>query len=207
MSNIEGVIKFNYDWSCVAVPPMPELNTIINLRSRLLQKGWLGVNPQGVGFGNCSIAIGPTQERTGFLVTASQTANLPDNVGDHAFCWVENWNLDHNWVRCRGQREPSSETLTHASLYNCDPAIGCVIHIHHQEAWNRLRGVLPTTRENLAYGTVELAWEMERLLAEEGLGHVGCLVMGGHADGIIAYGADALEAMARLRQWVDLPTE
>ena len=96
--------------------------------------------------------------------------------------------LDRNFLKCRGEIRASSEALTHAGLYQADPSIRAVVHVHSRPVWERYRDQLPTTREDVAYGTPEMAYEMIRLHRRGAFGARGVVVMGGHRDGVIAFG-------------------
>jgi ribulose-5-phosphate 4-epimerase/fuculose-1-phosphate aldolase len=87
---------------------------------------------------------------------------------------------------------PSSEALSHGVLYRLDPRIAWVMHLHTPEIFAaRDRLHLPVTDPAAAYGTPEMAAEIARLAPASGW--PGLLVMGGHEDGILAFGATAAE--------------
>ena len=90
---------------------------------------------------------------------------------------------------------PSSESLTHAALYDIAPAARAVLHGHAPEIWRRARALgIPVTGPEARNGTPEMALEAQRLYRESTLSGTGLLAMGGHEDGVIALGRSAGEA-------------
>jgi L-ribulose-5-phosphate 4-epimerase len=106
--------------------------------------------------------------------------------------------LDRNFLRSVGERAPSSEALTHAALYQVNGAIRGVVHVHSRVIWDAWRDKLPTTRDDVAYGTPEMAYEMIRLHKSRALGRLGVIVMGGHQDGVISFGPTLAEAAGEI---------
>ena len=94
---------------------------------------------------------------------------------------------------------PSSESLTHAAIYDIAPAARAVLHGHAPEIWRHASALgIPVTRPGVANGTPEMALEVQRLFRESTLSAIGILAMGGHEDGVIAFGATLEEAGAIL---------
>jgi L-ribulose-5-phosphate 4-epimerase len=136
--------------------------------------------------------------RRRFLVTGTQTGGLSE-VGLNHFCVVESYDVARNRVDSFGPLPPSSESLTHGAIYDIAPAARVVFHGHVPEIWSRAPELgLPATRAGVAQGTPEMAREVQRLYRESALPGLGILVMGGHEDGVIAFGASAAEAGAIL---------
>ncbi|HEY4222481.1 MAG TPA: class II aldolase/adducin family protein, partial [Myxococcota bacterium] len=97
----------------------------------------------------------------------------------------------------RGPSLPSSESLTHGAIYDVVPGARAVLHAHAPSIF-RAAIALPSTASNVAYGTVAMAREVERLWRSSDLKHERVLVMRGHEDGVIAFGDDLDDAGARL---------
>lgn len=196
----EGVIKFNCEWIPGEIPgEIPEhsaLQSLIEVRNQLFQFGFIGVYPDGIGFGNLSIKSKalPALE---FIISGTQTGHIPVCDGRH-FTRVTGYNIEKNTVVCKGPAKASSESLTHAMIYEIFPSAHAVIHIHNQAAWRRLQGVVPTTAEAVPYGTPEMALEVRRLEREGRLGIEKIMVMAGHEDGILSFGGDLPAALAQL---------
>jgi len=66
-----------------------------------------------------------------------------------------------------------------------------VLHVHAPLLWDSARALgIPFTRPDVAYGTPAMADEMERLYRAGDFARRGIVAMGGHADGVVAFGAD-----------------
>ena len=145
----------------------------------------------GVGFGNLS-----QRAASGFLITATRTGQLP-LLTARDYCEVVSVDLERNtvsYLALANEITPSAECMTHAALYGADAGIGAVIHIHHNRLWQRLQGRYPTTSTDVGYGTPAMARELRRLYLESELPRLRVAVMGGHEDGVIAFGRDIDEA-------------
>jgi len=79
-------------------------------------------------------------------------------------------------------------------IYEYSAASNAVIHIHDLNLWNRFIHHVPTSSENISYGTPEMANEIKRLFDETALSKEKIIVMGGHPEGIISFGKDLEEA-------------
>jgi len=185
----EGYIKFNCNWILSNDIPLDKVAELNMWREIMYDKGWIGLYPDGIGFGNISMRC---NEKT-FLISGTATGGLPTLTKSH-YSLVTNYNLSTNTVTCMGPVKASSESLTHALIYECSAATNAVIHIHNLDLWNRLLHHAPTSSENISYGTPEMANEIKRLFAETALRKEKIIVMGGHQEGIISFGRDLEEA-------------
>ena len=185
----EGYIKFNCNWILSNDIPLDKVAELNMWREIMYDKGWIGLYPDGIGFGNISMRC---DEKT-FLISGTATGGLPTLTKSH-YSLVTNYDLSTNTVTCMGPVKASSESLTHALIYECSAATNAVIHIHNLDLWNRLLHHAPTSSENISYGTAEMANEIKRLFAETALGKEKIIVMGGHREGIISFGRDLEEA-------------
>src|SRR5690606_30824448 len=132
--------------------------------------------------------------RRAMLVTGTQTGGMRDISLAH-LCLVERYDYQRNWVKSTGLIEPSSETMTHGAIYDLSPAIRFVLHAHSPVIWRRAKALrIPTTDPRVAYGTPEMAREVQRLWGGSTLPATRILAMGGHEDGIIVFGGTAEEA-------------
>jgi ribulose-5-phosphate 4-epimerase/fuculose-1-phosphate aldolase len=151
----------------------------------------------GAGYGNVSGRIGPPSAPRGqrsFLVTGTQTSGSACITLDD-YCVVAEYDYHRNRVRSYGKIMPSSESMTHGAIYDLAPAIRFVLHAHTPTIWRRARALkIPTTDPQVAYGTPEMALEVQRLFRSTTLSEVQVLSMGGHEDGIIVFGRTAEEA-------------
>lgn len=151
----------------------------------------------GVGFGNLSGRLPPLQGPPGaraFLVTGTQTGGLPSlSLAD--LCVVTRYDPECNWVKSFGLVWPSSESMTHGVLYDAHPAIRYVFHGHSPSIWEQARALdLAITDPAVDYGTPAMCHQVQRLLRDPEVIRKRVLVMGGHRDGILAFGETAEEA-------------
>jgi ribulose-5-phosphate 4-epimerase/fuculose-1-phosphate aldolase len=185
----KGYVQFRCDWERAAAPAVGDL---IAWRDRLYRLGLIGVYPDGIGFGNLSTRTGET-----FVVSGTATGRL-ETVGPDHFTEVVGYDIAANFVKCRGPVEASSESMSHAAVYHADPSAGAVIHVHHLGLWEQLYDVLPTTDPTAEAGTPAMAWAIEELFRRDGVRETGLFVMGGHREGLMAFGRTIDEAGARV---------
>jgi hypothetical protein len=185
----EGYIKFNCNWiqsNKIALNKVTALNV---WRDIMYQKGLIGMYPDGIGFGNISMRC----DKKTFLISGTATGGL-SILNESHYSLVTNYNLSTNTVTCEGPLKASSESLTHALIYECAETTNAVIHIHNLNLWNKLIYKVPTSNVKMAYGTPEMANEIKRLFDETTLSKEKIIVMGGHQEGIISFGKDLEEA-------------
>lgn len=191
MTDEKGYIQFRCEWEPADPPAVPA--DLIAWRDRLHRLGLIGVYPNGIGYGNISART------TGdsFLISGTATGHLP-TLGREHFAEVLAFDFAANSLRCCGAVKASSESLSHAAVYVSDPAVQAVIHVHHLGLWEQLRDRIPTTDHGAEAGTPEMAWAIESLLWQPRVKEQGLFVMGGHREGLIAFGATLDEAGGRI---------
>ncbi len=155
---------------------------------------------QEVGYGNISHRHHNSDQ---FLISGTQTGHLEQLAPEH-FSLVTTYDLANNKLQCHGPIQASAESLTHAALYNISTEINAVIHIHNVDMWETLKHQIPTSSEAVPYGTPEMAFEMQRLYRETEFSKHKMAVMGGHYEGLIAFGASVENAVATVLQHVNL---
>jgi len=191
----EGVIKFQLDFQEGPSPPEELLHALNAWRNIFRQLGMIGQDPErydGYGFGNLSRRL-PGQDGAAFLISGTQTGHLPFLSADH-YATVHQCNPATNQLKASGQTQPSSEALSHGVLYQSNPGIHWVMHLHCPEIFNnRMSLKLPYTSQNADYGTPEMASEIQRLAGDHSHSNPRLLVMSGHQDGILIYGSSAAE--------------
>lgn len=181
---------------------------LVAWREIMALTGLVGQDPrryEGAGYGNVSVRVshaGAALGRRSFLVTGTQTSGAR-TIGLQDFALVERYDYRRNWIRSRGSRRPSSESLTHAAVYDLSPVIHCVLHAHSPVLWRRARQLgLPFTKPEAFYGTPELALEVQRIYRETVLPERRILAMGGHEDGILVFGRSPEDAGEVLLRWL-----
>ncbi|TAE46747.1 MAG: class II aldolase/adducin family protein, partial [Bacteroidetes bacterium] len=107
-----------------------------------------------------------------------------------------------NKLWCRGPVSASSESLTHAAVYQADPGCQAVIHVHHRLWWEQSLDRIPTTSASAPYGSPEMAEEVMRLFRETDVRASGVFVMAGHEEGLVAFGPSLPAAVSAI---VNLP--
>ncbi|GET32881.1 hypothetical protein PbJCM13498_17440 [Prolixibacter bellariivorans] len=191
MSQEEGYIKFNCHWNQQTVNfPPKAIEQLNHWRSKLYQQQLIGIYPDGIGFGNISVRLNKDNQ---FIVTGSATGQLVETTMEH-YARVDSFRIDTNEVWCTGQVRASSESLSHAIVYQTLREVNAVVHVHDIKRWEKWKNVLPTTAETTAYGTPEMAMEISRLLAVPENREKGILIMGGHREGMLAFGKSLEEA-------------
>jgi ribulose-5-phosphate 4-epimerase/fuculose-1-phosphate aldolase len=159
----------------------------------------MGVDSNGVGFGNLSVRDGST---TNFYITGSATGGLPELTLTDCVRVVA-YDFARNWLRYEGAAIPSSESLTHAAIYESNPTIFAVIHCHDSDLWARLLDRAPATLKSVAYGRPEMAYEIILLFKMSDVRSRKILAMAGHEGGIVTFGKnleDAFDVLMRTRE-------
>ena len=187
-------IKFTCERAATKITPFDGLAELNAYRRKLLQLRLIGVDSNGVGFGNLSIRDGTTNN---FYITGSATGGLPELTLANC-ARVVAYDFQRNWLRCAGAAVASSESLTHAAVYESDTRAGAVIHCHDSKLWTALLNQAPTSSKAVEYGTPEMAYEVLRLFNLSDVKSRKILVMAGHEGGIVAFGRDLEEAFAVL---------
>lgn len=185
---MEGIIKFQCEHITSDVPF--DVNDIENSRVALLNAGLIGRDPNrygGYSFGNVS-----ERRDNKILITASQTSHIKklDYTG---YVFIEQANLQNNSLISIGCNKPSSETLTHVAVYEQDPQVGAIAHIHCPKMW--VRTDLLRTNPDAEFGSKEMVNEVIRLFKETDVKKQQIFAMGGHQDGIIAFGPNIKSAV------------
>jgi L-ribulose-5-phosphate 4-epimerase len=192
--NETGAIKFSCEQVAVEILPFAGFAELNTYRRKLLELGMIGVDASGIGFGNLSVRNGVSSR---FYVTGSGTAALPE-LRPMDCARIVAYDFAENWVRCEGHTIASSESLTHAAVYESDPAVHAVIHCHDMNLWVALLDKVPTTPAKVEYGTPEMAYSVRRLFDVTDLKRKKIFVMAAHEAGLVAFGKDLEEAFGTL---------
>ncbi|MBN1599054.1 MAG: class II aldolase/adducin family protein [Bacteroidales bacterium] len=182
--NNEGYIKFDCIWKNESIDiPAEIFHSLNSWRDKLYNLSLIGVYQNGISYGNLSIK---NSDGT-FYITGSATGRKRFlSYNDYAL--VSEWHFEKNSLICNGKTKASSESLTHAAIYEADNTIKAVIHIHSEDIWNNLLNKIPATGMDIDYGTPEMAYELKRILVNKNNVLKSIIIMGGHREGILAFG-------------------
>ena len=117
---------------------LAELNAY---RRKLLDLHLIGVDSNGIGFGNLSVRDGATKN---FYITGSATGGIHELTLANC-AKVVAYDFERNQVRYEGSAMPSSESLTHAAIYESDATAGAIVHCHCSRLWAAVLNEVPTT--------------------------------------------------------------
>ncbi len=184
----EGYIKFDLTWRkqplSIQVP-----TELMAWRDRFYELKQIGYYANlGIGYGNISI-----KTTAGILISGTQTGNIYP-IGEEHFTLVTEYDVRHNKVVCVGPIKASSESMTHSAVYDADPKIRAIVHSHNLALWQTLKDKVPTTAEDVPYGTPAMAKEIIRLFAKTKVKEEKIIIMAGHEEGIITFGKNLTEA-------------
>lgn len=185
----DGVIKFRLDWEEGNAPDCLEMEELMHWRDRMYDLGLIGYDKQyQVGYGNISVL---PDRLPNFVISGTQTGHIP-RLGASHYTEVTGYSITDNYLACKGPVKASSESLTHAAIYEANSEIRAVIHIHHDVQWEAWLGEVPTTSAEVPYGTPEMASEIHRLF--KAYDNLEVIAMAGHQGGLISFGATLEEA-------------
>jgi len=191
---VSEYIKFSCECVSGEIALFSGLAELNAYRRKLLDLRLIGVDPKGIGFGNLSVRDGATKN---FYITGSATGGIHEltlaNCAKVVAC-----DFARNQLRYEGSAIPSSESLTHAAIYESDATAGAVVHCHCSKLWAALLNEAPTTSKAAEYGTPEMAYEIMQLFRRTNAQSRKIVVMTGHEGGILTFGKDLEEAFAVL---------
>lgn len=193
----EGYIKFEVEWEQAKPLPIEQLEELDYWRQEMYRLGLIGAYEDGIGFGNISCRWGETGQ---FMISGSATGNFERLTAAH-YSFVKEVIVDENRLVCEGPIIASSESMSHAVIYQSLPEVKGVIHVHHLELWERLLHRVPTTDAGATYGTPEMAYSIMELIERTDLKSQGVFVMEGHREGIFAFGKTLRAAAGRLTHY------
>lgn len=193
----EGVIKFKCNWIIEPALPFDTIAALDEWRNKLYNAGLIGQDENGVGYGNISCRL----KGNVFIITGSGTGSLKKLNAEH-YTRVTDYDFSKNALTSAGPIKASSESLTHAAVYESLSFVNAVFHVHHSALWEKLMSELPSTTPDVEYGTTAMAYEIKRLMANSIILEQGILAMGGHRDGVIAFGKDPDNAGKKITHWV-----
>jgi hypothetical protein len=196
----DGVIK--YDRSnfthCDPINSL-EYSRLEEWRKVLYEHNLIGEYPDvKIGFGNMSMASNYNEFHNTlhrqFIITGTQTGKYKDLDGRH-YTRVLDYDIEKLKIQMMGPIEASSEALTHAAIYACNPDVQVIFHIHSALIWNgMIKNKCDYTEAYIPYGTVEMARATQKCVDKKSFGS---FCMHGHEDGVVIYGR-SLEEVGKL---------
>lgn len=193
---VKHYIKFTHDWEEKEFDLDAELLKQFQKTHAMLEEAGLMGGEDGIGFGNMSVR---SKDPKHFVITGTGAGLQPTLKARH-LALVTDYAFDRNFVRSIGLTAASSESLSHAAIYQALPKANAIIHIHHKQLWQDQQHKLPTTSELAEFGTVELARELYQVCLNQSVNKKKIIIMGGHPDGIIAFGNDLITIANNLIQ-------
>jgi L-ribulose-5-phosphate 4-epimerase len=181
-----GTVKFVAERSKSHLDSFDRLEELNLYRARIRDLGLLGVDENGIGFGNISLR---DQTTSAFYITGSNTAHKTQLVLKDC-ARVTRCFLAKNCLLYEGETLPSSESLTHAAIYETRPLVGAIIHGHDAKLWSFLLREGLATPADAEYGTPEMAEAVKELFRIEfpSGGPGNAFAMSGHHGGVIIFG-------------------
>ncbi|MDD5412428.1 MAG: class II aldolase/adducin family protein [Methylobacter sp.] len=205
MKEQEGVIKYQLHHTQQPIGHPFSFTEINAWRTIVFRLGLIGQSPEkyaNIGFGNISQRLTPDSAQ--FIISGTQTGHIEQLSPEH-YCLIVKADPSKNLIQSCGLCQPSSESLTHASVYAHDSKIQAVIHTHCPEIWNHTAVLkLPHTTANISYGTVEMATAVEQLFQSDELTQTSLFTMLGHEDGVVSFGRNMQEAAWELIKYLSL---
>lgn len=193
MQETEGVIKFQLQHTTTPANPEWDIAAINVWRTLCYQLQLIGQQEgryMGYGYGNISQRFEGNQ----FIISGTQTGGIPE-LSVEQYCLVEATDLINNKLHSSGPCKPSSEALSHASVYTQDHRIQCIVHAHSPDIWHATQTLnLAYTDNHIAYGTPDMAYAISNLFKSGQLKHQAIFSMLGHEDGIISFGENFPQA-------------
>lgn len=184
----EGVIRFSFEQkkSQQAVNPelIDELNAWRHILFCLKLIGGRLDRYQGLGFGNISARESSPYSKN-FIITGSQTGHFP-NLKSGQYVRIEKADLQNFRLVANGDCPPSSESFTHAALYQADPKINYIFHVHSPDLFAYSNSLLCIDRD-IPYGTPEMMSAVRNLSEENSVRPLIFATLG-HEDGIFVAG-------------------
>ena len=179
-------------------PPIHEDIEILKNWCRIFDEKNLAPPYPGGSFGNLSFR---TRINT-FIITGSRIGLKCSLIAD---CFVEVFECDFEKKELNvvGLREPSSETMLHATIYQKRPDVRAIFHGHCPELLQNVKKLkIPETKEEKPYGTMELVQSVLEIIDNNNL-----VMVKNH--GFIAVGSSMADTgklvMDNLAKVIDLP--
>ncbi len=187
----DGIIKYDRSNFSHSEPlSLDEYKILEYWRRKLFEINLIGEYPEHqIGFGNVSMIFDYSKiyksNKPQFIITGTQTGKYPHLDGNH-YTRILDFSIDELKLNMQGVIEASSESITHAAIYEQNPLIKVVFHIHSSAIWSKMIEMNAShTDQNIPYGTLEMARATQKCVANQTFG---AFCMRGHEDGVVAFG-------------------
>lgn len=185
MNEQEGVIKYQLDHQIHEIDF--DVTELISWRTLLYKLELINQRTDkygGLSYGNISYRLTPEADQ--FVISASQTAYSAHTTRQD-YVLITEYNIKQNSMKSIGVKQPSSEALTHAAIYQSNSAVQAVIHVHSPLIWTQSHQLkLPCIDAHIDYGSVAMAEAVSALAADYPDGTVFSML--GHEDGVVVCG-------------------
>ena len=192
----EGVIRFALEHTDSVPPRHPALASLRQWHSKLHAAGLISQDSQrygGYAYGNMSIRL----HKDTFIISGTQTAGL-EKLEDSHYATVDKCDIQHNRVQSHGPVKPSSECMTHASIYMATVKANAIVHVHSPLIWHHYKELgIATTAADIEYGTPTMAKAVHECIAAMQNKQRACIAMLGHEDGVICF-AETVESASEM---------
>jgi L-ribulose-5-phosphate 4-epimerase len=199
MHDQEGVIKYQLNHQFCSLPPETDISELNAWRRIFYQLKLIGLIPgryDNLGFGNISRRW--QQNDDAFLISGTQTGGLSELELSH-YALIHYASPLDNHINSSGLQQPSSEALTHASVYQHDATTQAVIHVHSPIIWRHTQTLgLAHIESDIPYGTMEMALAVADLFTSGVFADRQVFTMLGHLDGVVGFGTSLCEAGCQL---------
>lgn len=186
----EGYVKFQAQWNESAPLATTHIQELNVYRQQLYDLGLIGAYANGIGYGNISKKH---NAKGHFIISGTATGNL-NKLNTLHYALVTKVASEHNKLWCEGPIMASSESMSHAAIYEHCPEILAVVHVHHLALWKKLMHQVPTTDASAPYGSPEMVKSIVHLLNQTNLREEKIFVMEGHEEGIFTFGESLEQA-------------
>ncbi len=193
---MEGVIKYKLSWLQTKSISKRSIQNVELYRKIAYEKGYIGVEKDGLGYGNISFRT----VNDSFIISGSATGHKSVlDINDYAE--VVDFDIKDNYIKCIGATAASSESLSHAAIYSSNAKIKVVLHLHSAFLWKKYLNVLPSTDISSEYGTPAMAFSISNIIKKQNLTE-GVIIMQGHRNGVVAFAENFDNLFIQLHQYL-----
>jgi ribulose-5-phosphate 4-epimerase/fuculose-1-phosphate aldolase len=196
MSEQEGVVKYSLEFKKTKPICSTCIEQIESVREDLYTLHLIGAYEDGLGFGNISLKKENSQS---FVITGTQTGHK-EHLHKEDYSLVERVDFDIFTTYASGAREPSSEAITHACIYNLDSKIKAIIHVHNEKLWRYMLQNDFISTSDVEYGSLEMVKDIQNIYKDLDALQNSTFVMKGHFEGVFVFGKSLQEAQKQLMQ-------